>query len=138
PRRFEIKAADVPNAAAVIKDGKRYILYNRDFISRVVDSTKTDWAAISIIAHEIGHHLNGDTLESDGSRPEIELDADRFSGNVLFKMGATLAQAQAAIIAVASEQATKTHPKKSTRLAAIQDGWITAQKRERKPDNPAP
>src|SRR5205085_11549283 len=34
-RRFEVKAADVPNAAAVIKGETRYILYNRDFIKRV-------------------------------------------------------------------------------------------------------
>ena len=33
------------------------------------------------------------TLERGGSRPEIELEADEFSGFVLRKMGATLPQA---------------------------------------------
>lgn len=95
--RFEIMAAHVPNAAAVIYQNKRYILYSQNFISQIHQATHTDWAAISILAHEIAHHLNGHTLEGGGSRPPHELEADEFSGFVLRKMGATLLQAQAAM-----------------------------------------
>lgn len=126
-RNFVIKAADVPNAAAITQGPARYILYNQGFMRRVKDTTRTDWAAISIMAHELGHHLQGHTLQPGGSRPPIELEADEFSGFVLYKMKATLQQAQAAMIALASEQASATHPAKKSRLAAIESGWIKAR-----------
>lgn len=68
-RNFDVRAADVSNAAAVIDGETRYLLYNQEFIRRVKAVTRTDWAAISIMAHEIGHHLNGHTLVPGGSRP---------------------------------------------------------------------
>lgn len=131
PANFEIFAADVPNACAVIQcpDGGnclRYLLYNQEFMIRVKDATRTDWSAISILAHEIGHHLSGHTLEAGGSRPKIELEADKFSGYILRKMNATLDQALAAMKALASDEGSSTHPPKHSRLAAITNGWKEA------------
>lgn len=126
-RNFDVRAADVRNAAAVIRGETRYLLYNQEFIRRVKAVTKTDWSAISIMAHEIGHHLNGHTLIPGGSRPLTELEADSFSGFVLYKMGATLEQAEAAINAISSERGSSTHPPKHSRLAAIESGWTKAQ-----------
>ena len=128
-RNFEIRAADVTNAEAVYKpgDSTRYILYSQEFMRRVKSVTHTDWAAISIMAHEIGHHLNGHTLVPGGSRPPMELEADSFSGFVLYKMGASLEQAQAAMRAMASEEASETHPGRRSRLAAIEAGWTRAK-----------
>lgn len=142
-RNFDIRAADVvPNAAAVVLpgDSTRYILYNQAFMRRVKNDTKTDWAAISIMAHEIGHHLNGHTLIAGGSRPKLELEADSFSGFALYKMGATLEEAQAAMNAIASETGSATHPAKRSRLAAIEAGWTKARDQDktaaRKPTEP--
>ena len=126
-RNFDIRAADVPNAAAIVYGETRYILYNQAFMRRVKNDTKTDWAAISIMAHELGHHLNGHTLDAKGSRPPTELEADSFSGFVLYKMGATLEEAQAAMNAIASEKGSATHPAKRSRLAAIESGWTKAK-----------
>lgn len=126
-QNFTIRAANVDNAAAVIQGQQRMILYNQAFMLRVRDVAQTDWAAISIMAHEVGHHLQGHTILAGGSRPTIELEADRYSGFVLFRMGATLAQAQAAMNAIGSEQGSSTHPAKSARLAAITNGWIAAK-----------
>ena len=137
PANFEIKAADVPNAAAVINGDKRLILYNQYFMLRIRDETNTDWSAISILAHEIGHHLSGHTLGSIGSRPDKELEADRFSGFVLFRMGATLEQARAAMEKIADPVGNKTHPPRSARLAAITNGWVSAREQASSPD-PAP
>src|SRR3954465_14441219 len=53
---FEIMEGDVDNAAAVIYEGKRYILYNASFINRLNATAGNKWASISILAHEIGHH----------------------------------------------------------------------------------
>lgn len=127
PSNFTIKAANVPNAAAILYEDKRFILYNQYFMVRIKDETKTDWAALSILAHEIGHHLSGHTLDNQGSRPDKELEADRFAGFILYKMGATMEQARSAMDALASETGTPTHPPKSARLAATTNGWLEAE-----------
>jgi len=125
--RFEVRAANVPNAAAVIMNGQRYILYNEHFVSSLNNALKTDWAGVSILAHEIGHHLNGHTLSKSGSNLRDELEADEFSGFVLRKMGASLSEAQAAIRVLADEEDSYTHPGKASRLTAISQGWRNAE-----------
>jgi hypothetical protein len=123
---FEVLAASVDNAAAVIYGGKRYILYNPNFFAALTKSTGTKWAAVSVLAHEIGHHLNGHTLSQIGSEPKSELEADEFSGFVLRKMGASLTDAQAAMKVAAAQRATSTHPGQYDRLIAIANGWNKA------------
>lgn len=124
--RFELRAADIDNAAAVVYNGKRYILYNERFLAAINNAVRTDWGGVSIIAHEIGHHLNGHTLSRSGSNPADELEADEFSGFVLRKLGASLAEAQAAINLISDEETSSTHPGRSYRLAAISKGWRSA------------
>ena len=123
---FKIQAADVPNAAAVVMGTTRFILYNPKFIKNVDKDAKTKWSSISILAHELGHHLNGHTLSNQGSRPKMELEADEFSGFVLRKMGATLEEAQAAMNLLASPFPSISHPAKAGRLRAIERGWRSA------------
>ena len=123
---FELRAANVPNAAAVMLNSKRYILYNPEYMNNINERTGSNWAAISIFAHEIGHHLNGHTLDNVGSRPQTELDADEFSGFVLHKMGASLEDAQADMSLIASLKGSHTHPPKKDRLAFIATGWNNA------------
>ncbi|TGE18876.1 M48 family metalloprotease [Hymenobacter elongatus] len=125
--RFELQStSQVQNAAAVVYNGKRFLLYNPQFVASVNRAGRTDWAGISILAHEMGHHLNGHTLRAGGSQPADELEADEFSGFVLRKMGASLAEAQAGMAVVSDEEASPTHPGRSTRLAAIGKGWQQA------------
>ncbi|MEM9024266.1 MAG: M48 family metalloprotease, partial [Bacteroidota bacterium] len=59
---FIIVEGDVSTALAYIKDNKRYIAYNPAFIRKLRTKTRTDWGAVSVLAHEIGHHLSGHTL----------------------------------------------------------------------------
>lgn len=120
---FEIMAAGVPNAAAIIRGSKRLILYDQYFVRSLRDRAGTRWAPISVMAHEIGHHLNGHTLENSGSRPKIELEADYYSGFVLQRMGATMAEARAAMEKFGDPTGSATHPAKYDRLAAIANGW---------------
>jgi hypothetical protein len=92
---FKLVAGDVPNAAAVIllnpstKEPERYIIYNQTFMYNI-EKRINYWASVSILAHEIGHHLNGHSLMPGGSRPSLELEADKFSGFVLATLGANL------------------------------------------------
>jgi len=101
----------------------RYILYDNNFFNNIDAKAGNDWAAISILAHEIGHHLNGHALNNEGSNHEFELDADYFSGLILAKMGATLEETQSAINTFRYEKATRTHPAKQDRLNEIERGW---------------
>jgi len=125
--RFELRStSEVENAAAVVYNGQRYLLYNPQFVAAVNRAGRTDWAGISIIAHEMGHHLNGHTLSGHGSNPADELEADEFSGFVLRKMGASLAQAQSAMATIGDDAPSSTHPARSNRLTAINRGWKQA------------
>lgn len=126
PKFIIMKSSRVPNAAAVIMNGKRYVLYNERFVAAVNNAVKTDWAGISILAHEIGHHLNGHTLDRGGSNPADELEADEFSGFVLRKMGASVEEAIAAMSLISEEEDSYTHPGRSHRLTAITKGWKDA------------
>jgi Zn-dependent protease with chaperone function len=84
---FEIQPANIENAAAVVYGGKRYVLYNPAFINQLIKTTGTEWAAISVLAHEIGHHLNGHTVSARGSQPALELEADEFQDLYCVKWG---------------------------------------------------
>lgn len=129
PQNFKVVEGNVPNAAAMIVLGpqkipERVIAYNAGFMRRVREATlNSDWAALSIMAHEIGHHLSGHTLVPGGSQPPVELEADKFSGFVLSKMGAALDEAQKAVATLVPEADGPTHPGRVKRLAAVEAGW---------------
>jgi hypothetical protein len=123
PANFVISAADIDNAGALIHDNKRYILYSQKFFEDIKEQTGTKYGAISVLAHEIGHHLAGHTLSEKEARSTLELEADRFSGFILAKMGANMDEACAAMNIFGSEIENETHPGKNTRLAAIVNGW---------------
>ncbi len=131
---FTIKAANVSNAQAYVSKGDRYILYSEQFMADIYHRTGDFWSQIAILAHEIGHHLNGHTLQTDGSRPVLELEADKFSGFVLYKLGANLRQAQAAVTTLADEQGSATHPPKAARLEAIAVGFREARELDDQPE----
>lgn len=121
---------NLSTANAYIKDKQRYIAYNPGFMLRVKDRTKTDWGAVSVLAHEIGHHLSGHTLITKKRDPKEELEADHFSGFILYKMGASLEEAQACILLVNLNSSSVTHPPREERLNAITTGWLDANKLE--------
>ena len=132
PANFVVVEGQVPNAAAVIMAGpdkvpRRVIAYNPAFMGEVIRATQANnWAPVSIMAHEIGHHLSGHTIVPGGSQPPIELESDKFSGFVLYKMGAPMKDAQNAIATLIPEADGQTHPGRRKRLAAIASGWIEA------------
>jgi len=121
---FEIRAADVPNAAATIKSNKRFILYSRTFFNQTGNPDLSYWEKIAILAHEIGHHFNYHTLKNgEKTRQEQELEADKFAGGALYKLGANKEQALMAIERFATEHNTPTHPRKRARKEALLAGY---------------
>ena len=134
--KFETRSGYVANATALIHNSKRLILYNPSFIALAKLEAGNDWAVKGVIAHEVAHHLNNDPLESDGSRPDLELDADRFAGWALCKMGATLKQAQAALyLSQVNVEGSSTHPPRSERLKAVEEGWRRECSGTQRPNN---
>jgi hypothetical protein len=124
---FRIEAANVSNVEAKIRHHHRYILYNPQFVNGVNAMTKDKWASIFILAHEVGHHVEGHTLARVKDKLDVELQADQFAGFVLRKMGATLEEAQLAMHFIAGTNASKTHPGREARLTAIAKGWNSAE-----------
>jgi len=123
---FELKEAKVDNVEASISKRKRYILYNPDFIKWINDMTHDKWAAMVLLAHEVGHHLNGHTIRKGGSTPRLELEADEFAGFVLYKLGASLEQSQEVMKYIAKNKPSPTHPSRASRMLAIENGWNKA------------
>ena len=126
PSNFIIYEAEIENAIATIIDEQRYIIYDPNLFKKVNVTTNSYWSSISILAHEIGHHLSGHTLLMKSGKLKSELEADKYSGFVLYKMGATLNQALLAIKKLGSNTDNKTHPSISKRINAIKDGWNQA------------
>ena len=127
-RNFVVmECPNIDNCFATTMAGIRYVVYDRAFFKKVENSAQTDWAAISILAHEVGHHLQGHTIDGKGSRPDKELEADKFSGFVLHQMGASLAQSQIAMRLLQDEHGTSSHPPRKDRLNAIEKGWNDAE-----------
>lgn len=122
---------DIENAVAINIPSDigyiRYIYLNPSFFESVRSDIEGNWGLFSLLSHEIGHHLIGHTLESGGSRPAVELEADEFSGFMLYMLGASLRQAVELMQKHAAEKATLTHPARLDRILAIRKGYNNAQ-----------
>ena len=138
-KRFVLQPCDnINNAVATSYKGIRYILYDRDFMDSL--DSGDNWSNLFILAHEVGHHINGHSLDillyaAEAVEPETlanqrqqELEADEFAGFILGKLGATLKQTSSSFNLISSEKddAYDTHPSKSKRLASIETGFNKA------------
>lgn len=125
---YVMECPNIDNCYAATRNGERLIVYDGSFMRRVNNMAQTDWAALSILAHEIGHHLQGHTLKQGGSDKIKELEADEFSGFVMYQMGANLSEAQSAIYKLTSNKEYGTHPPRKDRLTAIETGFENAKR----------
>src|SRR6185312_7269275 len=128
----------IDNAVATIINNKRYILYDPRLLSYSDRQSGNYWSSMSILAHEIGHHLLGHTISNKGSNPLDELEADKFSGFVLYKLGASLEQATAAMRSLGSDNDSYSHPSKFKRIQSITKGWNEASEQRYESAIPPP
>ena len=143
-KRFILQpCSDINNAVATSYKGLRYILYDKSFMSTIANNS-TSWSQLFILAHEVGHHINGHSIDilltaSDVVEPKTlaakrkqELESDEFAGFILGKLGATLEQTSKAINFLASnkDDTYSTHPTKAKRLNAIKIGFNKALGKE--------
>ena len=129
---------NINNAVAVSLKGIRYIIYDPSFMAALDNGD--DWSNLFILAHEVGHHINGHSLDiilyvtesvetkSLAQKKKQELEADEFAGFILGKLGATLEQTSSSINLLASDDddTYSTHPSKFKRLSSIETGYNRA------------
>lgn len=127
----------IRNAYATIINNARWIIYDNDFLEDIDAYTATKWSSISVLAHEMGHHYYNHVVNSGGSTPPKEIEADAFSGYMMAKLGASLQQSIAAMQAIASDKASSSHPAKKDRIEAITKGWNSAKATSTNPSYPS-
>ena len=106
---------DISNALAVTFKGERFILFDGEFMRKITQLTN-NWANLFILAHEVGHHINGHTRDfllatvlddqSLADRRKEELEADEFASFIVSKLGASYAQIEETIDLIASNEST--------------------------------
>lgn len=120
------ECSNIENAIAkmITENGKeeRYIIYDAGFIQDLINETSSEWTGKFILAHEIGHHLYGHSLNNGTSNHEYELDADYFAGRSLSILGASLEQTLAAT-SILPERASSSHPARVDRIEKAKEGW---------------
>ncbi|MBK6996250.1 MAG: tetratricopeptide repeat protein [Lewinellaceae bacterium] len=123
-KNFTVRSSNVSNALATTNNGVRFIFYSTSFLEKFKADANTQWAAYSVLAHEIGHHLNGHNFGETNPRTRkmLELEADQFSGSVLRMLGASIEEAQAGLNTFDLQGETNTHPP-TARKEAVSNGW---------------
>lgn len=126
PANFRIYRGEVSNAMATLYKNQRLVIYNKDLFYRIDEESKSYWASIFILAHEIGHHLSFNLISSDPIQAELE--ADQFAATILFKMGADTSESLQAIRSkfISNTKQTKTHPSRQHRIQKIIEAWTAA------------
>ena len=136
---FELTpCSEINNAAATSYKGIRYILYDKEFM-QLINSRTNNWSSLAILAHEVGHHINGHALDitmyaggvveakSLANQRKQELEADEFAGFIMAKLGASLNSALSFTnIFTDKDDTYSSHPSKSKRVNAVRKGFNKA------------
>jgi hypothetical protein len=119
-----VKAANVPEVAAATNGKERLLLYNQFALDRFQKESQNDWQLMMVIGHQIGHHASDHVLSLPPElRIEIELEADRFAGYLMFQLGATIADIQGLAEFFREYPQNPMSPDQRARLAATLEGW---------------
>lgn len=132
-KRFVLQeCSNINNAVALTMNGVRYIMYDPEFMTSI--SYGDEWSNKFILAHEVGHHINGHTVDvlaaNSSNKVSLstsriqELESDEFAGFVLGRLGASLDDALSGVQSFSDEDDSySTHPRRSKRIAAIKKGF---------------
>ena len=132
-KRFVLQeCSNINNAVALTMNGVRYIMYDPEFMTSLAYGDQ--WSNKFILAHEVGHHINGHTVDllaaNSSNKVSLstsriqELEADEFAGFVLGRLGASLSNALSGVQSLSDkDDSYSTHPRRSRRIAAIKKGF---------------
>ena len=107
---------------------------------KTVSSNLDNWSNLFVLAHEVGHHVNGHTKDAqlyvDGKissdskykNRQQELEADEWAGFIISRLGANESSwknVRKLISAISSsgDDSNSTHPNRNKRLVAAQTGY---------------
>jgi uncharacterized protein (TIGR02145 family) len=150
-RYIIISCPQVDNCQAVLYKGRPYILFNPDFLqsvkrlnfsaSNLPSLQDRDWAALTILAHELGHHINNHLINPlpDATARDMELEADQTAGFIIYMMGGEVRDMLPAYLK-SPEQGSYTHPPRRARTEALEKGFRDAAARfpRSRPADPKP
>jgi hypothetical protein len=124
---LRVMAGEQPNAwAAKLGDGRFEIAYTQDFIDGMRRKAASNWPAYAIVAHEMGHigfnHFEKSTDDSAVFKA-LELEADKWAGAALAKLGASLVEAKLIHVILPTPEGSPQYPSQEERLEAIANGW---------------
>lgn len=123
-QNFIIIPGDVKDVIAYIENNERVLSYNPNFMKKVQNDS--NWVGISVLARQIGHHLGNHKIKDGKPSIEEELDADRYAGFVLQKMGASMQDAIHALEEGLKEK-NDFQANKNKRIAALVEGFNKAK-----------
>lgn len=116
---------DIPEPIAgfaTIKDGVRYIVYDRKYATQA-----SEIQIVQLLGHEIGHQFLNHVANYTNSWGE-EIEADEFSGWSLFKYG--YGREESVNLISPNKEATEDHPSGQVQRDAVDRGWRQASDHE--------
>jgi len=109
--------------AAVASSGF-VIFYTQSFVDSLRRSSRTNWVAYAIVAHEVAYIALGHFSQGAVNLKQTELEADRWPRMALAKLGATLVEALAIHQSLQFPGSLRPSlPSREERLTAIENGW---------------
>ena len=124
-QNFVVLPGDVANVKSYIENNERILEYNPNFMEKLQEDS--NWHGISVLARQIGYHLSNHELEGGQASIDEEIEADKYAGFVLFKMGASLDEAIHALEIVMKEDSIGKSVSRNSRLVSLTKGWNNAK-----------
>ncbi len=138
--RFHVvECTQVDNCRAISRGGEDYIIYNNNYINSLkglnfsstsLPKNQKDWLAIFILAHEVGHHINGDETNNyrkyQVNSMKKELEADYFGGRALAMLGAPREQVLSLCKNIPDDPYSIDHPRQEDREISVLKGYDEA------------
>lgn len=124
-QNFVVLPGDVAYVKSYIENNERILEYNPNFMEKLQEDS--NWHGISVLARQIGHHLSNHELEGGQGSIDEEIEADKYAGFVLFKMGASLDDAINALEIVMKEDSIGKSVSRNSRLVSLSKGWANAK-----------
>lgn len=124
PADFVLEETQDARARSLRRGEQRVIQYSAALVEQLRDN-ENKWIARLLLAHEVGHHYLGHTMQKIDPvlHAERELLADRYSGQAIARMGGTYEQLKAGFMSY-HETGKNGYPPRDERLAAGYSGWL--------------